>query len=63
LGALIGAQLLEGSLKVNDLRQIQRAMRGIAFAVAVTRFRGSSIAVLKGSLAKERFETRYMPVR
>ena len=46
--ARIGARLLEGAVKNNNARQIHRAMRGVAFAVAVTRFRGSSIAALQG---------------
>lgn len=46
--ARIGARLLEGAVKDNNARQIHRAMRGVAFAVAVTRFRGSSIAALQG---------------
>ncbi len=46
--ARIGARLLEGAVKANNARQIHRAMRGVAFAVAVTRFRGSSIAALQG---------------
>ncbi len=46
--ARIGARLLEGAVKNNNVRQFHRAMRGVAFAVAVTRFRGSSIAALQG---------------
>jgi hypothetical protein len=46
--ARIGARLLEGAVKDNNVRQIHRAMRGVAFAVAATRFRGSSIAALQG---------------
>jgi TniQ len=46
--ARIGARLLEGAVKGNNVRQIHRAMRGVAFAVAVTRFRGSSTAALQG---------------
>jgi hypothetical protein len=46
--ARIGARLLEGAVKDNNVHQIHRAMRGVAFAVAVTRFRGSSIAALQG---------------
>ncbi|MDZ4138978.1 MAG: TniQ family protein [Erythrobacter sp.] len=46
--ARIGARLLEAAVKDNNVRQIHRAMRGVAFAVAVTRFRGSSIAALQG---------------
>ncbi len=45
--ARIGARLLEAAVKDNNVRQIHRAMRGVAFAVAVTRFRGSSIAALQ----------------
>ena len=45
--ARIGARLLEGAVKDNNASQIHRAMRGVAFAVAVTRFRGSSIAALQ----------------
>jgi inorganic triphosphatase YgiF len=46
--ARIGARLLEGAVRDNNARQIHRAMRGVAFAVAVTRFRGSPIAALQG---------------
>ena len=46
--ARIGARLLEGEVKDNNARQIHRAMRGVAFAVAVTRFRGSALAALQG---------------
>jgi hypothetical protein len=46
--ARIGARLLEGAVKDCNARQIHRAMRGVAFGVAVTRFRGSSIAALQG---------------
>jgi Bacterial TniB protein len=47
--ARIGARLLEGAVKHNNARQIHRAMRGVAFAVAVTRYHdGSSIAALQG---------------
>ena len=46
--ARIGARLLKGAVKDNNMRQLHRAMRGVAFAVAVTRFRGSSVAALQG---------------
>ena len=46
--ARIGARLLEGAVKDNNARQIHRAMRGVAFAVAVTRLRGSALAALQG---------------
>jgi TniQ len=46
--ARIGARLLEGAVKDNNARQVHRAMRGVAFAVAVTRYHGSSIAALQG---------------
>ena len=46
--ARIGARLIEGAVKDNNVRQIHRAMRGVAFAVAVTRFIRSSIAALQG---------------
>ena len=53
--ARIGARLLEGAVKDNNVRQFHRAMRGVAFAVAVTRFRGSSIAALQGFNPEVRF--------
>jgi len=46
--ARIGARLLKAAVKGNNARQIHRAMRGVAFAMAVTRFRGSSLAALQG---------------
>ena len=46
--ARIGARLLEGAVKDNNMRQFHRAMRGVAFAVAVTRYHGSSLAALQG---------------
>ena len=45
--ARIGARLLEGAIKDNSVRNIRRAMRGVAFAVAVTRFRGQPLAALQ----------------
>ena len=45
--ARIGARLLEGAIKDNNARKIHRAMRGVAFAVAVTRFRGQPLAALQ----------------
>ena len=45
--ARIGARLLEGAIKDNNTRKIHRAMRGVAFAVAVTRFRGSPLPALQ----------------
>ena len=44
--ARIGARLLEGAVKDNNVRQVHRAMRGVAFAVAVARYHGSSLAAL-----------------
>jgi len=46
--ARIGARLLEVAIKDNNACQIHRAMRGVAFAVAVTRFRGQPLAALQG---------------
>ena len=46
--ARIGARLLEGAIEDNNARKIHRAMRGVAFAVAVTRFRSSDLAALQG---------------
>ena len=45
--ARIGARLLEGAIKENSTRKIHRAMRGVAFYVAVTRFRGSPLAAVQ----------------
>ena len=45
--ARIGARLLEGAIKDNNARKIHRAMRGVAFAVAVTRFRGQPLAAVQ----------------
>ena len=45
--ARIGARLLKGAVKDNNMRQLHRAMRGVAFAVAVTRFRGSALAAVQ----------------
>ncbi len=45
--ARIGAQLLEGAMKDNNARKIHRAIRGVAFAVAVERFRRSPLAAVQ----------------
>ena len=45
--ARIGARLLEGAIKDNNARKIHRAMRGVAFAVAVTSFRSSPLAAVQ----------------
>ena len=39
--------ILEGAIKDKTARQIHRAMRGVAFAVALQRFRGQPIAALQ----------------
>ena len=43
-----GARLPEGAVKDKNPREIHRALRSVAFAVAVTRFRGSALAALQG---------------
>ena len=45
--ARIGARMLEGAIKDNNVRNIHRAMRGVTFAVAVTRFRGQPLAAVQ----------------